>query len=206
MGKTKTKRFRGSGKHGRGRKAGRGKGLRGGKGNAGLHKHKYATTVKWQAEGYFHFGRVGMKPVEVQGVADTVINVGDLAARFPNQNNLDLAQHGISKLLGAGDVPGAVTVKVEAASASAIEKIKAKGGNVTTSRVKKVKKPKAVPAKGAPAPAKAAAPAAPKGDKPAAPKGEKPAGAPAAPKGETPGGAPAAPKPAEKKPNEQPKK
>ena len=195
MGKTKTKKFRGSGKHGRGRKAGRGKGLRGGKGNAGLHKHKYATTVKWQAEGYFHFGRVGIKPVEVQGVADSVINVGDLAMRFPNQTNLDLAQHGITKLLGAGDVPGAVTVKVEAASASAIEKIKAKGGNVTTSRVKKEKKPKA-PAKGAPAPApaKAQAPAAPKGEKPAAPKGDKP------------GGPPAAPKPAEKKPTEQPKK
>lgn len=204
MGKTKTKRFRGSGKHGRGRKAGRGKGLRGGKGNAGLHKHKYATTVKWQAEGYFHFGRVGIKPVEVQGVADTVINVGDLAMRFPNQTNLDLAQHGITKLLGAGDVPGAVTITVEAASASAIEKVKAKGGNVTTSRVKKEKKPKA-PAKGAPAPAKGGAPSAPKGDKPA-PKGEKPAQAPAQKPGEKkPGDAPAG-KPAEKKPDEQPKK
>ena len=203
MGKTKTKKFRGGGRHGRGRKAGRGKGLRGGKGNAGLHKHKYATTVKWQAEGYFHFGRVGIKPVEVQGVADSVINVGDLHMRFPDQNNLDLAQHGITKLLGAGDVPGAVTVTVEAASASAIEKIKAKGGSVTTSRVKKVKKPKA-PAKGAPAPAKA--PAAPKAEKPTAPKGDKTGAAPAAPKGDKPAGAPAAPKPDERKPSEQPKK
>src|SRR5438309_8528071 len=102
MGKTKTKKFRGSGRHGRGRKAGRGKGLRGGKGNAGLHKHKFATTVKWQAEGYFHFGRVGIKPVEVQGTPDTVINVGDLTERWPKESTFDLTKMGVSKLLGAG--------------------------------------------------------------------------------------------------------
>jgi large subunit ribosomal protein L15 len=178
MGKTKTKKFRGGGRHGRGRKAGRGKGLRGGKGNAGLHKHKYATTVKWQAEGYFHFGRVGIKPVEVQGTADTVINVGELLTKFPKESTVDLGQHGYTKLLGAGDIAKALNVKVEAASASAIEKIKAKGGSVETSRVKKVKKPKAA-------------------EKPAAAPAPKPAAAkPAAP--------PA--KPAAQKPTEQPKK
>jgi len=189
MVKTKTKKFRGSGRHGRGRKGGRGKGLRGGKGNAGLHKHKYATTVKWQQEGYFHFGRVGIKPVEVQGRPDSVINVGDLAATFPDKTSVDLGQHGYTKLLGGGDVPKAFTVTVEAASASAIEKVQAKGGKVTTSRVKKEKKPKA-PAKGAPVPAKGGAPAAQ--PKPAAPAQAKPA----APK-------PAAPA---NKPTEQPKK
>lgn len=173
MGKTKTKKFRGSGRHGRGRKAGRGKGLRGGKGNAGLHKHKFATTVKWQAEGYFHFGRVGMKPVEVQGTADAVINVGDLALKFPNQTTLDLSQHGYTKLLGSGDVAQALKVTVEAASASAIEKIKAKGGDVKTSREKKQPKP-AAPTKAAPVPVKPAVapkPAAP----PAKPAAQKPA-------------------------------
>lgn len=167
MGKTKTKKFRGSGRHGRGRKAGRGKGLRGGKGNAGLHKHKYATTVKWQLEGYFHFGRVGIKPVEVQGVADTVINVGDLELRWPGANQVNLAEHGITKLLGSGTIKRPVSVVVEAASASAVTKVKAAGGSVQTSRVKKEKKapaPKA-PAAGA---KPASAPAAPA--KPAAPK------------------------------------
>src|SRR5687767_7931716 len=137
MGKTKTKKFRGGGRHGRGRKAGRGKGLRGGKGNAGLHKHKYATTVKWQSEGYFHFGRVGIKPVEVQNRPDSVINVGDLVARFPGKTTLDLGEHGITKLLGAGAPHGALTITVEAASGSAVEKIQKAGGKVTTSRVKK---------------------------------------------------------------------
>lgn len=162
MVRTKTKKFRGSARHGRGRKAGRGKGLRGGKGNAGLHKHKYATTVKWQSEGYYHFGRVGMKPVEVQGEADSVINVGDLALRFPQENAVNLGEHGYTKLLGAGEIGRAVTVTVEAASASAVEKIQAAGGKVTTTRVKPEPKPK--PAAKAPAPA--AKPAAPPVAKP----------------------------------------
>jgi len=180
MGKTKTKKFRGSGRHGRGRKAGRGKGLRGGKGNAGLHKHKYATTVKWQQEGYFHFGRVGIKPVEVQGVADVVVNVGDLDARWPGQSTLDLGKLGYTKLLGGGAVKRAVNVTIEAASGSAVKKVQAAGGKVQTSRVKKVKKPAAPAAKpGQAPPAKAAAPAA---AKPAAPSGAKPAqGKPPAP-------------------------
>lgn len=171
MGKTKTKKFRGSGRHGRGRKAGRGKGLRGGKGNAGLHKHKYATTVKWQNEGYFHFGRVGIKPVEVQGVPDTVINVGELDVRWPGSNQVNLGEHGITKLLGSGAIKRPVSVVVEAASASAVTKVKAAGGSVQTSRVKKEKKAPA--AKPAPGGVKAAPAAAPKAAAPA-----KPAGAP----------------------------
>lgn len=177
MGKTKTKKFRGSGRHGRGRKAGRGKGLRGGKGNAGLHKHKYATTVKWQQEGYFHFGRVGIKPVEVQGEADTVINVGDLDQRWPGAAQVNLGEHGITKLLGSGTIKRPVSVVVEAASASAVEKVKAAGGAVQTSRVKKEKKPAAkpgTPAKAAPAPAAAAPKASPPAAKPGAPSGKPP--------------------------------
>lgn len=146
MGTTKTKKFRGSARHGRGRKHGRGKGLRGGKGNAGLHKHKYTTTVKWEKEGYQHFGRRGIKPVEVQREPETVINVGDLARRWPGQAALDLGKEGITKLLGAGGIGAPVTVTVEAASASAVQKIQAAGGRVVTTR------PKEAPPAKAPAP------------------------------------------------------
>lgn len=176
MGRTKTKKFRGSARHGRGRKHGRGKGLRGGKGNAGLHKHKYATTVKWQQEGYFHFGRVGIKPVEVQGVADTVVNVGDLEERWPGQASLDLGKLGFTKLLGAGEIKRAVQVTVEAASGSALKKVQAAGGKVQTSRVKKAKKPATAPAKPG-----AAAPKPPAAAKPAAPAPKPAAGKPPAP-------------------------
>ena len=43
---SKTDKYRGSRTHGRGKKAGRGAGKRGGKGNAGLLKHKYISIIK----------------------------------------------------------------------------------------------------------------------------------------------------------------
>ncbi|MHB1262704.1 MAG: uL15 family ribosomal protein, partial [Thermoplasmatota archaeon] len=104
--------------------------------------------------------------------------------RFPGQTDLDLKAQGIGKLLGSGDISHKVTVKVDHASAGAIEKVKAAGGQVTVLVAKVVKAPakpdaKAAPKPGTP-PGKGAAPAAPAKDaKPAAPKGDKPAGKPA---------------------------
>lgn len=177
MVKTKTKKYRGHGTHGRGRKHGRGKGLRGGKGNAGLHKHKYASTVILEKQGVLVFGQRGFKRPTGTVFADVVINVGELAERFPGTTTINLGEHGYTKLLGAGDAPKGVTVTVEAAAKGAIEKLQASGGKVTTSRPKHVPKPPKAAAggKGAAAPAKAPAapakaPAAPKPPAPAKPK------------------------------------
>jgi large subunit ribosomal protein L15 len=149
MGKTKTKKFRGSGRHGRGRKGGRGKGLRGGSGNAGLHKHKYASTVIREAQGIQMFGHRGFKRPQSTLFADATINVGELPERFRGQTAIDLGAHGFTKLLGAGEVAAAFQVTVEAASAGAVEKIQAAGGKVTTSRAPWAgRKTKAAPAKG----------------------------------------------------------
>lgn len=165
MGKTKTRKFRGSGRHGRGRKHGRGKGLRGGSGNAGLHKHKYATTVIKEAQGIEMFGHRGFKRPAGASLYDVAINVGDVADRFPGENAIDLGAHGITKLLGGGIPRGALAITVDAASAGAIEKVQKAGGKVTTTRVRKEPKPKAkeaTPAAPAPKPAKETAkPAAP---------------------------------------------
>jgi large subunit ribosomal protein L15 len=57
----KTKKFRGSRTHGRGKKAGRGAGLRGGRGNAGLLKHRYMYMIKNMPN---HFGKQGFKRYE----------------------------------------------------------------------------------------------------------------------------------------------
>jgi len=132
LAKTKTKKFRGSATNGRGKKAGRGAGLRGGRGNAGLHKHRYATTVIWENQGYRHFGRVGFKRHPSISKANIVINVGRLEERFPGLTEIDLTAAGIDKLLGAGGVAAALTVKVGTASPSAVEKIQAAGGSVET--------------------------------------------------------------------------
>ncbi|HDM25670.1 50S ribosomal protein L15 [Euryarchaeota archaeon ex4484_162] len=127
MVKNKTKKYRGSRTHGRGKKAGRGAGLKGGRGNAGLHKHKYMYMLKYMPD---HFGRYGFKrPVDLIKEEKT-INVGLLEERFPNVKEIDLEKEGFDKLLGSGIVNKPFVVKVPKASKRAIEKIKSKGGKV----------------------------------------------------------------------------
>ena len=136
---SKTSKYRGSRTHGRGKKAGRGAGLRGGRGNAGLHKHKWMTTVKYSPG---HFGRHGFKrPQSV--VADKItINLSDLEQSLPGlaeegaatekdgQWTVDLAKVGVDKLLGSGRIGTPVSVRVPEASAKAKEKLESAGGKL----------------------------------------------------------------------------
>lgn len=127
MVRDKTKKFRGSRTHGRGKKAGRGAGLRGGRGNAGLHKHKFMRMLKYMPD---HFGDYGFKrPFDVSKKVKT-INVGQLEEMFPGKKEIDLKKEGFTKLLGGGKVNKDLKIIVEKASAKAIEKIEEKGGEV----------------------------------------------------------------------------
>jgi len=122
----RTKKRRGSRTHGRGKKAGRGAGLRGGRGNAGLHKHKYTYVLKYMRD---HFGRRGFKrPFDRREVR--AINVGDLEILFPGKKEIDLKSEGFDRLLGKGDVKAAIKVIVPKATQKAIQKIEEKGGEV----------------------------------------------------------------------------
>ena len=113
--------------HGRGKKAGRGAGLRGGRGNAGLLKHKYMYMQKNMPD---HFGRHGFKrPISVVK-KDNTINVGQLEERFSGKKDIDLTKEGFGKLLGAGNINSKMKIKVNNASERAIKKIKEKGGEV----------------------------------------------------------------------------
>jgi large subunit ribosomal protein L15 len=123
----KTKKFRGSMTHGRGKKAGRGAGLRGGRGNAGLLKHRYLYMTKNMPN---HFGRHGFKRPQSIVKKDKVINVGQLEERFPGKNDIDLGKEGFDKLLGGGSINSKLKIKVDGASKKAIEKIKKKGGEI----------------------------------------------------------------------------
>jgi len=114
--------------HGRGKKAGRGAGLRGGRGNAGLNKHKYMYMVKYMPD---HFGRHGFKRPQSILKKDNCINVGQLEERFPGVKIIDLDKEGFDKLLGAGKLNSSYNVKVKKASEKAVEKIKENGGEVT---------------------------------------------------------------------------
>ena len=155
----KTSKYRGKRTMGRGKKAGRGKGKRGGKGNAGLHKHKWLWTVKYDPE---HFGVHGFTPHGTPTQTQGSINVQQLEERWAAiagaaSGPVDLTAHGIDKLLGGGRVTKPLAVKVRWASPNAVDKIKAAGGSVETT-AKRVGDERAAKRKAAEAKAKAAAP------------------------------------------------
>lgn len=138
----RTNRFRGSRTHGRGKKAGRGAGKRGGRGNSGLHKHKYISVVKYDPD---HFGRHGFKrPVAKR--EPTTINFNMLEARLDDliqeghakrtkdKVEVDLTSAGYDKLLGSGSPLRNLNIKVQKATTKAIAKVEEAGGKVITAK------------------------------------------------------------------------
>ena len=123
LAKNKTKKFRGSMTHGRGKKAGRGSGLRGGRGNAGLLKHRFMYMKKNMPD---HFGSHGFKRPQSIIKDDNIINVGDLEERFPGKKTINLTDEGFDKLLGKGNVNSKLKINVNSESQKAIDKIKKK--------------------------------------------------------------------------------
>jgi large subunit ribosomal protein L15 len=113
--------------HGRGKKAGRGAGLRGGRGNAGLLKHRYMHMVKNMPD---HFGRHGFKRPQSIVKKDKIINVGQLEELFPGKKDIDLTKEGYDKLLGSGSINTKIKIKVDSASERAVTKVEEKGGEV----------------------------------------------------------------------------
>ncbi len=133
------KKFLGSRTHGRGKKAGRGAGKRGGRGNAGLHKHKYIKTVKYLPN---HFGRFGFKRPQVVVGAKISINLYAVdekldglikegkVKKVKNNYELNLDELGYDKLLGSGVITKPVKITIKEATEKAISKIKDAGGKI----------------------------------------------------------------------------
>lgn len=137
----RTRKFRGLRTHGRGKKHGRGAGCRGGKGNAGLHKHKFKWMLKYDPD---HFGRHGFvrhaqpHPIAAINLDELIVRLPSLeggghATRSPAGVDVDLGAAGIKKLLGRGRIDVAMQVKVAKASESAVAKVAAAGGRVVVS-------------------------------------------------------------------------
>jgi len=136
---SRTSKFRGSRTHGRGKKAGRGAGLHGGRGNAGLHKHKYITLVKYMPD---HFGHHGFKRPQSVVAQNITINLSELEISLESLKKdgfaevksgktvVDLRKAGIDKLLGSGRITIPVEVIVDSASARAKEKLAEAGGKL----------------------------------------------------------------------------
>jgi large subunit ribosomal protein L15 len=133
--KIRKKRGRGSGYGSR--KKHRGGGSRGGRGLAGLHKHKIMTMIKFMPE---HFGKIGFKrPKEVVKEART-INLKTLdsvveellkegkAKKSKDGIKINLAELGYDKLLGTGRVKHKLIVEAKYFSKNAIKKLESTGG------------------------------------------------------------------------------
>jgi len=125
---SRTNKFRGSRYHGRGKKAGRGAGKRGGRGNAGLNKHKVMTRLKYMPG---HWGMHGFNRHPGLRVVNTSINLGEVS-ELTEEDSINLRGMGYDKLLGRGSIDRALKITVSEASARAIEKVEAAGGTVET--------------------------------------------------------------------------
>ena len=125
---SRTNKFRGRSRyHGRGKKAGRGAGLRGGRGNAGINKHRLMTRLKYMPG---HWGMHGFNRHPSLRNVHVTCNVSQLEGMADGKDSINLGELGIDKLLGSGRINAAMTVTVANASASAIEKVEAAGGSV----------------------------------------------------------------------------
>ena len=109
----------------------KGSGNRGGKGMAGSGKradHRKSFVIKYL---YPYFGKQGFTSRSTEKKKNNTINVGDLENFKENEINLEGY-----KLLGDGEIKRKVTIKVDSASKSAVEKIEKAGGKVVLKQAK----------------------------------------------------------------------
>jgi len=114
----------------------RASGQRGGVGNAGLHKHRWSWTIKYDPD---HFGKDDMHPPQASK-PDKWVNVGSLDELYRKLSTkgkvgdlegkpvLDLSSMGIKKLLGGGSVKGAYLIVVDSFTEGARRKVVDAGG------------------------------------------------------------------------------
>lgn len=137
----KTRKHRGSRTHGWGQVGQHRKhGMKGGRGNAGLHKHKWTYTVKYDPD---HFIKKGFRNPTSIGQIQT-INIGELEFLVDDLSRinklkvedgipvLDLSELGYEKLLGEGKLTKPLIVKAQSHSKVAAEKIQHSGGRLKT--------------------------------------------------------------------------
>jgi len=135
----KTRKKRGSRTHGWGqvgqhRKAG----VKGGR-KVGRHKHLWTYVIKHEPK---YFGKKGFTSAKSLKGEINIINVGQLdelldklsiekqLQKKSGKAFLDLEKLGYQKLLGAGKITQAITVKVPSYSESATRKVKDAGGQI----------------------------------------------------------------------------
>ena len=94
--------------HGRGHKAGRGAGKRGGRGNAGMNKHRVMTRIKYMPG---HWGMHGFNRDPSLRTFYVTCNVSDLERMADGEDSGNLTYMGIDKLCGSGRISTELTIK-----------------------------------------------------------------------------------------------
>ncbi len=117
-----------------GQKKHRGGGSRGGRGNAGLHKHKFMRMLKYMPD---HFGKTGFKRHFVR--KPKAINIDDLNkiveerfGKVEGEVRVSLKDLGYDKLLGNGTPKYKMVIEAKAFSKKAIEKLEKAGCKAVT--------------------------------------------------------------------------
>lgn len=122
----KHERFRGGRTYHGSHKKWRGGGSRGGRGDAGLLKHKWSYIVKYDPE---HFGRHGFKrPDSIKKIKAINLDKIEKIARKENKNEIDILKFGYQKVLGSGKLKQPLVVKAKKFSKSAAKKLEESGG------------------------------------------------------------------------------
>jgi large subunit ribosomal protein L15 len=127
MARRKVVRQRGKKTHGWGsKKKHRGAGSRGGRGRAGITKHKKLFFRKRGIQ----VGRAGHKSMRQRGLKPGVksVNLRDLERLAQGRKEVILREFGYDKVIGAGEIRSPLKVIARAFSARAAEKIEAAKG------------------------------------------------------------------------------
>lgn len=133
----KHEKFRGRRTYHGAHKKWRGSGSRGGVGKAGLHKHKWSSTLKYEPE---HFGKSDFKRPSKVLREIKAINIKDLdqkiekllkdklAQKEDDKIKINLTKIGYDKLLGSGKVTKPLIIEARYFSKQAIKKLEKTGG------------------------------------------------------------------------------
>lgn len=126
--KKKVRKMRGRRSYGYGsHKKHRGGGSRGGRGQAGMHKHKWSYVTTYEPD---RFGKRGFKQPSAVSKKVKAVNVSNLEKLAGEKKTLNLQELGYDKVLGSGKIGSALEVTAASFSKGAIEKIEAAGGKV----------------------------------------------------------------------------
>ena len=124
----KVRRMRGSHTHGWGaKKKHRGAGSRGGRGQAGMMKHKKSWMIENDPQ---HFGGRGFKiPMEVRNSEKSItLKDLDILARNLRKTEINISEFGYDKVLSNGKLTQPLTIKAKKFVERAKKKIEEAGG------------------------------------------------------------------------------